>query len=123
MIDLAAQWWDVAQAVRSLLGAPDGAVLTEPARVPAAVAAHGAAILVGLPTDVKADGMPVTCEWPVHVILPTPVTEAAAGAALNTVAALITGLSCSDYSTEPVDLGGDTTLPAMTVTITTTTGC
>jgi hypothetical protein len=123
MIDLAAQWWDVAQAVRSLLGAPDGAVLTEPSRVPAAVAAHGAAILVGLPTDVRADGQPVTCEWPVHVILPTPVTEAAAGEALNTIGVLIGGLAAGNYNTDPIDLGGDTTMPAMTVTVTTTTGC
>jgi hypothetical protein len=123
MIDLAAQWWDVAAAVRDLLGAPDGAVLTDPAKVPAAVAAHGAAVLIGLPTDVRADGMPVTCEWPVHVVLPTPVTEAAAGEALNTLAQLVTGLPCSGYNTDPLDLGGDTTLPAMTVTITTTTGC
>jgi hypothetical protein len=123
MIDLAAQWWDVAATVRTLLGAPAGAVLTDPARVPAAVAAHGAAVLIGLPTDVRAEGQPVTCQWPVHVILPTPVTEASAGEALNTIAALISGLAAGDYNTDPVDLGGDTTLPAMTVTVTTTTGC
>jgi hypothetical protein len=123
MIDLAAQWWDVAATVRTLLQAPDGAVLTDPAGIPAAVAAHGAAVLIGLPTDVKAEGMPITCQWPVHVVLPTPVTEAAAGEALNTIAVLVQALPCTGYSTDPLDLGGDVTLPAMTVLVTTTTGC
>jgi hypothetical protein len=47
----------------------------------------------------------------------------AAGEALNTIGVLVQALPCTGYSTDPLDLGGDVSLPAMTVLVTTTTGC